>query len=552
MAHGKETPRQKMIGMMYLVLMALLALNVSKQVLDAFGVLDTGLVSTIQTLEAANNKVKEDFSNQFQLNEKKVGPWLKMARDVSERADSLVNFIQVKKLNIITRADGKNSPAIEGKNIYSAEIEGKDNTDSPAQVMIGDNNDRAGKELHNMIDNFKEYLITDIVNTDDAEARRESIKSGLNTEPKIGLIHGKTIENKAWEIEHFADLPLAGVITIMSGLQINIRNAESEALIYLYNQIDAGSFKFNRLDATIIPNSNYIIKDNDYKAQVFLAASDTTLDPLIYVTESASPYDSTIDENNVVSYQRKPGLTYETIPVVKNTGKGIYSRRGSSIGTRYWGGIIELKSSDGRTITKPFKQSYLVAAGSVSVAATKMNVFYLGVDNPVDVSVAGVQPDKITIELTNGKATKQGDSYIIRPQRPGNSLVTVYAMIDKVRREMGQKEFRVRIVPDPLAKVNGQKGGVMSKNVLMAQIGVAAEMENFEFDLTFTITQFTVSAVLQGFVRESTSNSNKFTQDQRNIINNLSRGQNIYIQDIKAIGPDGSTRPLSTINFKLN
>jgi hypothetical protein len=125
-------------------------------------------------------------------------------------------------------------------------------------------------------------------------------------------------------------------------------------------------------------------------------------------------------------------------------------------------------------------------------------------------------------------------------------------MIDKVKHNMGQKEFRVKMVPDPVAKVNGQKGGSIAKNVLMAQIGVAAEMENFDFDLTFTITEFTVSAVIQGFVREYKSTSYKFTPEQRNIVNNLSRGQNVYIQDVKAIGPDGSTRPLSTINFKLN
>jgi gliding motility-associated protein GldM len=548
MAHAKETPRQKMIGMMYLVLMALLALNVSKQVLDAFGVLDTGLVSTIQTLEVANNKVMTDFATQLQLNQKKVGPWNDKALLVSEKAKAIVDFIQDKKIEIITTADGKKTEALDGRNIKGSEIESKDNTAYPAQIMI---NNKGGKQLHSMIDEFRNFLINEIVITNDAEAKRTSIISSLDTKPKSVTEHGKSLENRTWESEHFEDLPLSGVITIMSGLQINVRNAESEALNYLYNQIDAGSFKFNRLDATIIPNSNYIIKDNDYRAQVFIAASDTTLDPLIYVTESPSPYDSIVDENGVVSYQRKPGLTYETISVIKNTGKGIYSRRGASIGTRYWGGIIELKSSDGTTITKAFKQSYMVAAGSVSVAPTKMNVFYLGVDNPVDVSVAGIQPDKISIEMTNGKYIKQGDSYIIRPQRPGNSLVTVYATIDKTKREMGQKEFRVRIVPDPVPKVNGQKGGAINKNILMAQIGVAAEMENFEFDLTFTITEFTVSAVIQGFVREYKSNSNKFTQDQKNIINNLSRGQNVYIQDIKAIGPDGSTRPLSTINFKL-
>ena len=117
---------------------------------------------------------------------------------------------------------------------------------------------------------------------------------------------------------------------------------------------------------------------------------------------------------------------------------------------------------------------------------------------------------------------------------------------------MDSKEFRVKIVPDPVAKVNGQKGGAISQGLLMAQIGVTAEMENFDFDLKFTITEFTVSAVVQGFVKEYKSKSNKFTPEQKNLIKSLSKGSNVYIQDIKAVGPDGSTRPLSTINFRIN
>jgi gliding motility-associated protein GldM len=344
---------------------------------------------------------------------------------------------------------------------------------------------------------------------------------------------------------------LAGVLTIMSGLQINVRNAETEALRYLYNQIDAGSFKFNQLAATVIPNSNYIIKGNDYRAEVFLAASDTTAYPKVWVTNSPKPYDSAIVDG-VTTYSRRSDLTYDTLKVTKGTGKGIYTMPGSALGMKYWGGLIELTGPDGSKLVKPFKRSYLVAEGSVVVSPIKMNVFYLGVDNPVDVSVAGVQPDKIDISVTNARHVKEGDSYIIRPIRPGNAYVVVYADIEGKRREMGRKEFRVKTVPNPVAMVNNQKGGFISQGILLAQIGIFAEMENFDFDLKFTVTEFTVSAVIQGFVREYTSKSNKFTPDQKNLIKNLSRGNNVYIQDIKAVGPDGSTRNLSTINFKLN
>jgi len=549
MGHGKETPRQKMIGMMYLVLTALLALNVSKEVLDAFGVLDKGLRATIETVESANNKIVMDFASQNELNPTKVGPWQDKAKEVTEKSKAIIDFIQSKKIEMVERADGKDAEAKIGNNIVDVSLlESMDNTNYPAEIMIGDDNNKAGKELRIMIENFRDYLITQVVVSKDAEEIRKSIFSSLDTEVK----KGKSTEVVTWEGEHFEALPIAGVLSIMSGLEINVRNAESEALRYLYRQIDAGSFKFNRLEATVIPNTNYVIRGNQYNAQVFLAASDTTASPTIWVTESSNPYDSIIDGQGGIVYQKKSGVKYDSLPIQKGTGKGLFNRPGSAIGARFWGGIIELTGPDGNKITKPFKQSYMVAEGSVVVSPTKMNVFYLGVDNPVDVSVAGVQPDQINIEVTNARFIKSKSGYIIRPIRPGNSWVIVYAKIENARREMGRKEFRVKTVPDPVPKVNGQKGGAIAKNILLAQIGVAAEMENFDFDLKFTITEFTVSAVVQGFVKEYKSNSNKFSPEQKSIIKSMNRGQNVYIQDVKAVGPDGSTRPLSTINFKLN
>jgi gliding motility-associated protein GldM len=548
MAHGKETPRQKMIGMMYLVLTALLALNVSKEVLNAFATLDSGLIGTLQNVEASNQKVISDFEVQYQMNQKKVEPWKLKALKVSQMANEISEFIQDKKLEIVRKVDGKRTEAIKDREIDDALINAKDNTDVPAEVMIGDRNDKAGRELREKIDAFRKYLTEEAIVTDDGEAIRHSIEVSLNTEPNRKEVHKS--DAPTWESEHFEHIPMAGVLTIMSGLQINVRNAETEALRYLYNQIDAGSFKFNQLEATVIPNSNYIIRGNEYRAEVFLAASDTTADPKVWVTSNSRPYDSTITDG-ITSYSKRADLNYDLLPV--NTGgKGIYSIPGSALGMKYWGGLIELTGPDGNTLVKPFRREYLVAEGSVVVSPTKMNVFYLGVDNPVDVSVAGVQPEQIDITVTNARSEKRGSSYIIRPIRPGNAFVVVFANIEGKKREMGRKEFRVKTVPAPVTMVNNQKGGFINQGVLLAQIGVFAEMENFDFDLKFTVTEFTVSAVVQGFVREYTSKTNKFTPDQKALIKSLSRGNSVYIQDVKAVGPDGSTRNLSTINLKLN
>ncbi len=546
MGHGKETPRQKMIGMMYLVLMAMLALNVSSEVLNAFAVLDSGLTGTKHTLEQTNDQIMSNFSTQYEANKQKVGPWMDKARIVTEEADKIVEFIQDKKIEILKAANEDPSIYEDHDHIHTDLIKAKDNAEPPARIMIGDMDDKGGAELKKLLEGFREEILTNIFDDKIDEEIRHSVENSLSTAP--GKDH-KSGEEIPWTRANFEHLPMSGVLSIMSGLQINVRNAEAEAIRFLYSNIDKGSFKFNNLEATVIPNTNYLIKGNEYKAEIFLAASDTTSQPTIYVAPGKYPYDSTKNEDGTYSYKMKPG--FDTLHVSK-TGKGIYSLSEKTLGQKYWGGIIEMKLPGGVKIARPFKQKYMVAEGSVVVSPTKMNVFYIGVDNPIDVSVAGVTPDDLSIQVTNAQAKGKKNSYIVNPRRPGNCWVSVYAKTDKGKTFMDKKEFRVKKVPNPVAKVNGKTGGAIPKSVLIAQIGVAAEMENFDFDLKFTVTEFTVSATIQGFLQEATSKNYKFTQQQKNIIQNMSRGQRVYIQDIKAVGPDGSTRDLSTIALVLN
>ncbi len=133
-----------------------------------------------------------------------------------------------------------------------------------------------------------------------------------------------------------------------------------------------------------------------------------------------------------------------------------------------------------------------------------------------------------------------------------NAEITVIAEIDKVKRPMGTKLFRVRSVPDPVAKVNGIKiSGPITKNIFLAQSGVVAEMENFEFDLSFKVTEFKVNTLIGGFLAEKVSKSNKFTDEQFALIKQTNKNQKVYIEDIKAVGSDGSIRQLANITLTI-
>jgi gliding motility-associated protein GldM len=556
MAHGKETPRQKMIGMMYLVLTALLALNVSTSVLDAFKIIDEGLEKTGITMNNKNRDIYQDFEKAYSVNASKTAVWRNRAVEVRTNADKLYNYIQDLKLKVLDQAERGKSAAISGKTIDREKIEATTDYDTPHHIMIGsDLTDKSeSRKLKNEISKFREFLLTLVKEKQLPPELVASISKSLDTNPPAPK-KGKKMdpETSTWEYHKFGHSPLMGFLAIMSSMQIDVRNSESEMINYLYAQISAGEVKFNQLDAVVIPKTDYVIRGHNYEAAIYLAARDTTQDPEIFVVEGVKEPWTEKDSAGQKIYNFKKELNYRKLAVEKGTGKGIYSSPGNSNGTRVWGGIIKIKGPGGDPIIRPFSSEYTVAEGAVVVSPTKMNVFYLAVDNPVEISVSGVPGNKIKATASNGSLDPKGNSWIMHPKRVGNCQVFVSAEIDGKWTQVGTKEFRVKSVPDPIAMVNNQKGGGIAKNVLMAQSGVVAAMPpDFEFDLKFTVTEYRVLSIVQGFVKDVLVKGNLFNQDVKNLINNLGKGSPVYIQDIKAVGPDGSVRNLSTINFKLN
>ncbi len=372
MSAAKQTPRQKMIGMMYLVLTALLALNVQKEVLNAFVIVDEGLTKMNENYYNNNKDLYAAFDIAVAEKPKKAKQYRDIAWKVRDKANDLYKQIQDLKIKIVNKSEGKNNKAVEGNIIIPMNIGSKENTDKPAEIMIVEGN---GKKLRSDLESYRKFLLENI--DPKAEIIVNSIKKGLNTEDPAAK-GGKT---ESWESEHFEHLPLIGVTTIMSGLQANVRNAESDMLRYLLTMIDKGTFKFTDIDAIVIHNSNYIIKGTNYAAKIFLAAYDKKQNPEIFL----GPYDSTLNKDDgTYTYHKKVGYNYDT-SITVSEGKGIYSKIGTTVGSYKWSGLIRLKAPGGaEDIWKPFREEYQVAEPMLVVSPTKMNVFYMGVDNPVE------------------------------------------------------------------------------------------------------------------------------------------------------------------------
>ena len=334
-------------------------------------------------------------------------------------------------------------------------------------------------------------------------------------------------------------------------MQSDVRNAESETLNYLYTQIEAGSFKFNLIEPVVIPKSNHIIRGNDYEASVFLAAFDTTQEPIVYVGQ----YDSTINQTDgTIQYTMRgtEGSDYVSVPITH--GRGVYNVKPTTLGEKRWGGIISLKQLDGTYTNKPFHSAYIVAEPALVVSPTEMNVFYQAIDNPVEISVPGYPASSIRASINNGRMRGSGTRYTVVPTREGSARVSVSVTMDGSTRSMGFKDFRVEKVPDPFPTLAGRMSGTLSRSDALAEIGLKATMpEWFKFGgVSYTITSYEFTAVVGGFDKVIPVQGSNLTSDVRQVIREQVRANSrIYFNDIKAVGPDGSTRSLATLALKI-
>jgi len=528
-----ETPRQKMINMMYIVLTAMLALNVASEVLEAFKVVDISLINTLKTVDMKNAQVYARFDQAYAENEARVAEWKAKADMVKSKTDSLVSYIDQIKEELVIKSGSKtvsSDTPLRSTDFYYATQGGDtlimskaDDLNIPSEFLITQNK---ATELKENIEHFREELLA-LIDDSDVDLKN-TVESALDTsDPPVNLREGG--ESKSWETERFLDKPLVAVLTLLSKIQIDIKNSEANLINYLFGQIDAGAFLFNKLGARVIPNSNIVLQGDEYVAEVFLAAEDTTQQPEILINNR---------------------------PVPVQDGKATYRIKTSEPGVFSWSGMIKYRAPGGIVRNYPFRQEYQVTQPSVTMSATRMNVFYRGLDNPFDVGGGGIPQENLEVTMTNGSVVKRGNEFIIRPdeldEQGRRTTVSVHANIGGQRRLLGSTNWRVKRVPDPVAQVAGMDGGNIRRERLLVEDGVMAVLEDFDFDFRYTVTQFRVEiSAAGGYVNFFESNSNRFTEEQKEQFRRLNPNSLIYIANIKAVGDDGVTRDLSPISFKI-
>ncbi len=510
-SNNPKSPRQKMINLMYLVFIAMLALNVSSEVLDGFDLVEEGLTQTIKSTEGQNKLIIEKLELINKQNPVKASEWYNKANSFSSESDQLVNYIQDLKLRIIKQADGE-----KGK---LDEIEHKEDLDAAPIIMLGVK--KEGAKLKGEIDKYRNVATTLV----SSNTKKAIIDERLNTNvPKKGRL-----DNKKWEETLFEQMPASAAITLLTKIQSDIRSAQGEVLSDLYDNIGAKDFRVNKLEAQVVPVSEFVTAGGYYEGQVVLSAVDTT-----------------------------KNLTFSNASV--NSQTGLFKIPAGAVGAnKIFSGTVTLTSPDGSPIVRSFESKYHVVPRTTTIQVAEANVLYQGEANVLTVSVPGMSNDQLRVSASNGAITKSGANWIATPSKAGTNMkISVY----NGNTFVSDQEFRVRLLPDPTPYIEYKdaggnskrfKGGRISKAIIVNADGVKASIDDGLLDRQFTVLKFTTLFFdsMNNGIREISEGSN-FSDRQKAQIRQLARGKSFFITDVKVRGKDGVERDLTAIEVRIN
>lgn len=507
MAGGKETTRQRMINIMYLVLLAMLALNVSDSILNAFKNINDSLETSRSNVNTGVEQLFASFeATKLKEEPDRARPVYDKAKKAQSVAEELNSYIEELKKEFVKEGQGYDTE--------TGDLVQRDNMDIAPGIMI---NQKKGKMLKAKINETREKLFALI---DPSE------RAGLS----LSLQANDTIKGKVkWEEANFGEgTPLTAAMTILTKIQTDAKNTEADIVKRILGKMDQAVVNLDKFAAVAVAPTSYLIQGQPYTAEVFLTAYDSRTSPAISVGGS-------------------------TLPL--RDGKGLYSVSTTREGVFSWSGIIRVKQTDGKM--KEYRtpeQKYQVARPSAVVSPDKMNVFYIGVSNPVSVSAPGIPKDKLRVTMNGGSIQGSQGKYTVNVSSPGAAKVSVSAEIAPGKiQTIGSTEFRVKRIPDPIAKFAGKTGGVMSSVAIKSQDKVFAILENFDFDAKFSVTRFTlIIAKPRADAVVLSASGNSLSGPMRTALAGIGPGSRVIFDNIVAVGPDGSQRALNSIALTAN
>jgi len=504
MALPKE-PRQKMINMMYLVLTALLALNVSAEILNAFKTVNRSIDNANDVLAKNNEVIYNSFKEKLADPKTaiKAQEWKPKADKAQALSKKVYDDIETLKEKI--KAAGGFKPGSKDS------IGFESNLDAATRVM---DKEGEGEKLKSELAKLKEDLLAI-----DPEIGKE-FASKLPIDLTIPKSENGT-KDLSWTTAYFHMTPAIAALTILNKFQNDVKTSENEIVTYCHNKIGQVAVRFDKYGFVGGLSSSYLMPGEKLKVYAGLGATSSGAAPTILINGKAVSADA-------------DGIASTEFPVAGSGKVDV---------------LIRYKDQDGQEKTIPKTLDYTVGQPSgVAVSADKMNVLYIGVDNPLTIT-AGVGAEKVNATFSGGTIERlAGAKWVAKPRTPGEQNINVI-----VDGKSTPVRYRVKYLPDPASFVANKRGGPIPAADLKAQGGVIARLTDSDFEAAFKVVSYSVGALGGKYATYQVANNegNRWNGNAATIINNATPGTSIFFDNIKVVGPDGKPRDLPQMSFNL-
>lgn len=513
MAGGSLSPRQKMINLMYLIFIAMLALNMSKEVLSAFGLLN-------EKLEASNVKATENnlaflggLETKASENEAKFGPLLADAKKIKDLSQEYYDYLENLKRKMI---EGLEDPH---------EYEIMDKTDFLDQRFFqGDNLSKDGKEFLNRVNNYRTQISAVL------PKGLEEVKASVQTRFETGDANGK-VENRDgnkldWLNYHFEGFPLVASLTKITQIQADVKATEQDALkAMLEGQLSSEISMTNY--TTLLKSNNVPYAGDKYSGILVLGREDGTTKP--------NAVNLTLDGRKL-SEGKDYVLEGGQIKLLVNAGSpGDHEIKGELI-----------FDQDGEHVPVPVNQKFATISkpNAALIAADKMNVVYRGVSNPMSISIPGIPDNRVSASAA-GLTKRSGSKYVMNPGKGRTVTISASGTLPDGQRVGSKTEFRIKDIPRPAGSIRGETGSTKMprRNLEIATVG--ALLEDFDFDLNLAISGFKFKVPGQPTINVK---GNKLDSRAQSALRRAKRGEAVQIFDIQAYITNNRTYKLKKVS----
>lgn len=500
MAGGNLSPRQKMINLMYLIFIAMLALNMSKEVLSAFGLMNEKLTISNQATETRNASFVASLDVKAEDQPEKYKPLKAKADQIDKLAHEFDAYIEDLKSKMTAKIDDPKDYEIMDKGDYLDE-----------HFFKGGKVDEEGQKFLDKMKNFREGVANVLAD----EKGMESVIKDVNEKFNADEVENRDGIKQPWLDYHYKGFPLVASLTKLTSLQADIKTTESEILGNMLQGTLSSEVSMTNYTTLMETSKSAYFNGEQFDGQIVLGRKDGSTKP--------SRVELTLDGRKLSENQ----YTIEDGKVKLKIGTG-------GVGEHKIGGKL-IFAQDGEEIEVPVNSSFATVAkpNSATISADKMNVVYRGVKNPMTISFAGVPDNKVTA-TAQGLSRAGGSKYIMDATRIKGREVTinVSASLPDGGGNVGDKAtFRIKDLPKPTGTIRGEDGSLKMQRNSLEISTIGAKFDDFDFELPLRVSGFKFKVPGQPTI---SVNGSKLDSRAKGALRKAKRGSSVQIFDIEA------------------